>query len=70
MNDSEYHQAMLERLQCLEEALQRAEEGRATDEDWNVIRYECGVPKRRQVAVLESFSITGETNGTDSKSRE
>lgn len=70
MNDSEYHQAMLERLQCLEEALIRAEEGRATDEDWNVIRYECGVPKRRQVAVLESFSITGETNGTHSKSRE
>jgi hypothetical protein len=65
MNDSEYNQVMLEREQRLEEALQRAEAGRATHDDWTIIRYECGVPKRR-LAVLETFSITGENNGLDS----
>lgn len=70
MNDSEYHQLMLERLQRLEEALIRAEEGRATDDDWKTIWFECGVPKRRAAAKLMSFLTTGETNGTHSKSRE
>lgn len=67
MSEDEYHQSQLERLQCLEEALQRAEEGRATDEDWNIIRYECGAPKRSGV-VLETFSILGESNGSYSES--
>ena len=51
------HQAMLERMQQLEEALERAEAGRATEDDWNIIRYECGVP-RRQFVTMESVSIT------------
>jgi len=41
----EYHQAMLERMQMLEEALARAEAGVATSEDWKTIRYECGLPR-------------------------
>jgi hypothetical protein len=39
----EYHQAMLERMQMLEEALERAQSGTATSEDWKTIRYECGL---------------------------
>lgn len=46
MSEAEYHQAMLERMQQLEEALQRAEEGKATAEDWSVIYYECGMNRR------------------------
>ena len=58
MNDSaEYQQLMLERMQQLEEALERAEAGTATADDWNIIRYECGVP-RRQYVTMESVSIT------------
>ena len=38
------HQLMLERMQALEEALQRAEAGAATADDWATIRYECGMP--------------------------
>ena len=38
------HQLMLERMQALEEALQRAESGAATADDWATIRYECGMP--------------------------
>lgn len=45
MNDSEAQQAMLERMQTLEEALQRAESGTATEDDWVVIRQECGMPR-------------------------
>lgn len=45
--EAEYQQAMLERMQMLEEALQRAEAGVANEDDWKTIRYECGVPQRR-----------------------
>lgn len=51
MDDSEgqaMHQLMLERQQCLEEALERAESGKATAEDWGVIRYECGLPRKER----------------------
>jgi hypothetical protein len=49
------HQAMLERMQMLEEALDRAEAGVATRDDWNTIRYECGVPRRQsQLETLRS----------------
>lgn len=54
---SEYEQAMLEKQQMLVEALIRAESGIATAEDWNIIRYECGVPSRPKVT-LETISIT------------
>ena len=53
----EYNQAMLEKQQMLEEALIRAESGIATAEDWNIIRYECGVPIQPKVT-LETISIT------------
>jgi hypothetical protein len=46
MNDeAEHNQAMLERMQMLEEALHRAETGVATEDDWSVIRFECGVSR-------------------------
>ena len=54
--DSEYKQAMLEKMQMLEDALIRAEAGIATGADWDIIRYECGVPKTPTVK-LETISI-------------
>ena len=44
---SELQQLMLEREQMTEEALVRAEQGIATEEDWIVIWSECGLRKRR-----------------------
>jgi hypothetical protein len=46
MSQGEYHQAMLERMQQLEEALDRAEAGCANEDDWKVIRFECGLPTK------------------------
>lgn len=46
--EDEFHQLMLERLQQLEEALDRAESGVGTQEDWAIIRYECGIQKRKE----------------------
>ena len=45
-DEGEAHQAMLERMQMLEEALERAESGVASEDDWNIIRYECEMPRR------------------------
>jgi len=56
---SEYHQAMLDRMQMLEEALERAETGVATRDDWDLIRYECGIPRRHKTT-LETVSIRSE----------
>lgn len=36
-------------MQQLEEALERAEAGCATEDDWKVIRFECGMPTRVNV---------------------
>ena len=58
-DESEMHQLMLERMQMLEEALQRAETGVATEGDWNIIRSECGMPKR-PILTLETLSIRSE----------
>ena len=55
--DSEYKQAMLEKMQMLEDALIRAEAGIATGADWDIIRSECGVPKTSTVK-LETISIS------------
>lgn len=44
-NQGEFHQLMLERMQMLEEALRRAIAGIATQDDWEMICTECGVPK-------------------------
>lgn len=39
------HQVMLERMEMLEDALTRAKTGEATQDDWSLIRSECGLPK-------------------------
>lgn len=44
MRQDEYQQMMEERQQMLEEAFDRAYTGFATEEDWAVLRYECGLP--------------------------
>lgn len=54
MSEAEYHQAMLERMQQLEEALKRAEAGQATNEDWNVIYYECGMRRAKNESNRQS----------------
>ena len=56
-SESEMHQLMLERQQMLEEALERAETGVATEDDWNIIRYECGMPKRLKIT-LETATLS------------
>jgi hypothetical protein len=56
-SEDEYNQAMLERQQMLEEAIERAETGVATEADWNIIRYECGVSKR-PIVTLETVTLT------------
>jgi len=46
----EYQQMMDERMQRIEEALDRARQGLATDDDWTVIYYECGLSTRNENA--------------------
>ena len=53
-DEGEAHQAMLERMQMLEEALERAEAGVASEDDWNIIRLECGMP-RRQTSETQTY---------------
>jgi len=55
----EMHQMMQERMQMLEEALDRAKAGVATEEDWNIIRMECGLSSR-PIVTLETLSIRSE----------
>lgn len=43
MNRDEYQQMMEERQQILEAAFDRAYKGFATEADWAVLRYECGL---------------------------
>lgn len=45
--EEEMHQLMLERIQRCEEALERAQAGQATKEDWEVIRFECGLKEQK-----------------------
>jgi hypothetical protein len=59
-DESEMHQLMLERMQMLEEALLRAEAGVASGGDWDIIRSECGLPKR-PIVTLETVSIRSES---------
>ena len=40
-----FHQAQLERLERLTTALRNAKAGKATEDDWTVICYECGIKK-------------------------
>ena len=41
----EYDFALREREYLLDQALQRAEAGQATQEDFDIIRFECGKPR-------------------------
>lgn len=61
MTDSEYHQVNLELQQMLEEALNRAQDGKATTDDWNLIWYGCGLSKRvkSKGESNESYSESG-----------
>lgn len=45
-SEAQMHELMLERQLMLEEALERAEAGKATPQDWTVIRFECGLPPK------------------------
>jgi len=56
MSQAEYNQLMLEKMQMLEEALERAEAGTASGDDWNIIRSECGV-SMRPIVTLQTVSI-------------
>ena len=58
--ESEMHQLMLERMQMLEEALERAETGVASGDDCDIIRSECGLSKR-PIVTLETLSIRSES---------
>lgn len=44
ITDGEYYQAQIERQERLEDALRRAYNFTATDDDWAIIRFECGLP--------------------------
>ena len=54
MNEEEYAEACLERMQMLEDALDKAEAGVATEDDWGIIRFECGMPKRQNPTKQEN----------------
>ncbi len=43
--DEWFYQAQLERLERLTTALRNAKAGKATEDDWTVICYECGIKK-------------------------
>jgi hypothetical protein len=47
MTQAEYNQMQLERQEMLEEALRRAINYSATEDDWAIIRHECGLPAQK-----------------------
>jgi hypothetical protein len=49
MSEAEYHQMQVERQEMLEQALRRAINYSATEDDWAVIRYECGLPVQKSI---------------------
>lgn len=51
MDEQWVHQLMQERMQLCEEAIARAKAGEATEQDWELIRYECGLGKEKQNVV-------------------
>jgi len=55
-SEAEFNQAMMERQQMLEEALERAETGVAMKSDWDIIRFECGVTRRANLTETRSES--------------
>jgi len=62
INEQEVIELFVDRMRVLEEALQRAETGAATPDDWVLIRAECGMPKSQFLTNLtrnkhESYSV-------------
>jgi len=62
IDDNEVIELFVDRMRVLEEALQRAETGAATPDDWVLIRAECGMPKSQFLSNLtrnehESYSV-------------
>ena len=60
-----WHQAELERQQMLITALSRALNGIATPDDWNMIRYECGLSDGQFREVRFNTNL-GENDGISS----
>jgi hypothetical protein len=56
MREDEHYQLELERMEQLEAAIEKATEGVATEDDWNIIRFECGITGR---PVLHTITISG-----------
>jgi hypothetical protein len=46
--DGWHHQLMLERMQILQEALQRAEAHKETSKDWDIIYSECSMERKNE----------------------
>ena len=46
---SEYEELVNERKRMLEDAMHRAEMGIATAQDWDILRFECGLPRREVI---------------------
>ena len=63
-----YHQAHLERQQMLIIALSRAVQGIATPDDWNMIRFECGLSDGQFRDVRFNTNL-GESNELSSEIR-
>jgi len=62
MSEAENHQMQLERMQMLEDALERAEAGVASESDWSTIRFECGLPSRTVILKPTSGEHHGLSN--------
>ena len=52
--EEERYEMEFDRMERLEGAFDRATQGLATEDDWNVIRFECGIAQR---PVLHTISI-------------
>jgi len=63
-----WHQAELERQLMLITALSRALNGIATPDDWNMIRFECGLSDGQFREVTFNTNL-GESYGISSESR-
>jgi hypothetical protein len=63
-----WHQAELERQQMLITALSRALHGMATPDDWNMIRFECGLSSGQFREITFNTNL-GEVNEFSSEIR-
>jgi len=48
MSQEEYSQFHIERQRMLEDAIERAENNQASQEDFDIIRFESGLPNKRK----------------------